>query len=118
MIFHFLCEWEWNRYPPSPYKILWRYWGSCCEYCTSKASTKYHTGIILVLVVVAREPIEWLTVLIVSSRNNASHLIFRHHDHQGLHELDGGFLEWMAERISISCDIMFLFAGLIWRLWS
>jgi hypothetical protein len=32
-------------------------------------------SIIFVLVVVAREPIEWLTVLIVSSRNNTSHLI-------------------------------------------
>jgi hypothetical protein len=42
----------------------------------------------------------------------------RHHDHQRLHELDGGFLGWMVERISISCDIMFWFAGLIWRLLS
>jgi hypothetical protein len=28
------------------------------------------------LVDVVREPIEWLTVLLVSSRNNTSHLIF------------------------------------------
>jgi hypothetical protein len=30
----------------------------------------------LVLVVVVGEPIEWLTVLFVSRRNNTSHLIF------------------------------------------
>jgi hypothetical protein len=32
-------------------------------------------SIISVLFVVVKEPIEWLTVLIVSSRNNTSHLI-------------------------------------------
>jgi hypothetical protein len=40
---------------------------------TNKA--KPLASIISVLFVVAREPIEWLTVLIDSSRNNTSHLI-------------------------------------------
>jgi hypothetical protein len=38
--------------------------------------TKGNPSIVLILVVVAREPIESVTVLIVSSRNNTSHLIF------------------------------------------
>jgi hypothetical protein len=59
------------------------------------------------LVVVVGEPIEWLTVLFVSSRKTHIISLFRHHNHQGLHGLDGLFLEWMVERISISCDIMF-----------
>jgi hypothetical protein len=31
----------------------------------------------LVLLDVVREPIEWLTVLLISSRNNTPHLIFQ-----------------------------------------
>jgi hypothetical protein len=73
-----------------------------------------NTSIILVFVEVAREPIEWLTaVLIVSCRSSTSHLIFLMPNLLFLSRWQLTFASYPKQATYIGCNIMFCFFGLI-----